>query len=45
MYAMKVSRAPTALRERRLIEPVSNADNRRRKPFRVNKRQQNRGFL
>jgi DNA-binding MarR family transcriptional regulator len=38
MHAMNVSRALTALRERRLIEPVSNADNRRRKPFRVSKR-------
>ena len=38
MHAMNVSRALSALRARRLIEPISNADNRRRKPYRVSKR-------
>ena len=38
MNAMNVSRALTSLRGMRLIEPVTNAGNRRRKPFRISNR-------
>lgn len=38
MNAMNVSRALTSLRAMRLIEPVTNSGNRRRKPFRISRR-------
>jgi DNA-binding MarR family transcriptional regulator len=38
MNAMNVSRALATLRTMRLIAPVANAGNRRRKPFRVSRR-------
>ncbi|MEJ2086929.1 MAG: MarR family winged helix-turn-helix transcriptional regulator [Gammaproteobacteria bacterium] len=38
MNAMNVSRALSALHAMGLIEPVNNADNRRRKPYRLSNR-------
>jgi DNA-binding MarR family transcriptional regulator len=38
MNAMNVSRALSSLRTMRLIEPVTNVGNRRRKPFRISNR-------
>jgi len=38
MHAMNVSRALASLRAMRLIEPVENSANRRRKPFRISAR-------
>ena len=38
MQAMNVSRALASLRKMGLVEPVSNAKNRRRKPYRLSQR-------
>src|SRR5580698_5927468 len=38
MHAMNVSRALSSLHAMGLVEPVANADNRRRKPYRISAR-------